>query len=212
MKRIFPFCLVVAACFSPALAQTSSEVPLENPEVLEPPSRQQDITPAPDAEVSRGEAESADQNRDMTFEKLVRIVRALDDEAVVRGNGMMLTVSDTQITIVTDPRANRMRAFTAFKTLDGVSGQNLYRMMQSNFDAALDARYAIAQGHLISVFIHPLAELRKEQFIHALVQVVSLVKTYGTAYSSSGMTFGGGDSNQLHKKLIEELLKKGERI
>jgi len=125
---------------------------------------------------------------------------------------MQLTIAEVAITIIADPKANRMRAFSAFKTLDGIDGQELYRMMQANFDAALDARYAVAKGHLISVFIHPLAELGKDQFIEGIGQVVNLVKTFGTAYTSGAMTFGGGDSGSLHRELIDELLRKGKEI
>ena len=148
----------------------------------------------------------------MTPETMASIVRAIDPQANVQGNAMQLTIQGVEITIVTDPKNNRMRAFSAFKTLDGVDGQALYRMMQANFDSALDARYAIAKGYVISVFIHPLGELQKEQFIQGLGQVTNLVLTFGTAYTSGAMTFGGGDSQNLHRQLIDELLKKGEEI
>lgn len=148
----------------------------------------------------------------MTLEKMAKIVKALDANAVVQGAAMQLKVAGVSITIVADTKANRMRAFSAFKTLDGIDGQQLYRMMQANFDAALDARYAVAKGHVISVFLHPFAELGKDQFIEGVGQVVNLVKTFGTAYTSGAMTFGGGDSGSLHRELIDELLKKGKEI
>lgn len=202
---------VSLALFPVAHAQTASEIPLTNPEVLEPPSRSGEISPSPDASPGTGGEEVAD-NPQMTLERLGQIVKAVDPDAVIGGRGMLLTIADVKITVISDPSANRMRAFAAFKTLDGVDGQQLYRMMQANFDAALDARYAIAKGHLISVFIHPLAELQKDQFIEGLGQVVNLVKTFGTAYTSGATTFGGGDSNAIHRALIDELLQKGERI
>ncbi|MEM9279596.1 MAG: hypothetical protein AAGA76_13565 [Pseudomonadota bacterium] len=148
----------------------------------------------------------------MTFERLVEIGRALDENVEVQGKAMRLVVQEIPITVVTDQKANRMRAFVPFKNLDGVDGQTLYRMMQANFDSTLDARYAIAKGHVVSVFIHPLAELKKDQFIEGLGQVANLVLTYGNAYTSGAMTFGGGDSRDLHRKLIDELLEKGDAI
>ena len=156
--------------------------------------------------------EPAETFSPMTLEKMAKIVAALDANAAIRDRAMQLSIADVTITIIADPKANRMRAFSAFQTLDGVDGQQLYRMMQANFDAALDARYAIAKGHVISVFIHPLAELRKDQLIEGIGQVVNLVKTFGTAYTSGAMTFGGGDSGSLHRALIDELLKKGKEI
>ena len=184
-------------------AQTASEIPLENPEVLKPDSRPKgnelpEIKPEPE--------------KSMTFNRLKEIVLTIDPEAAVRGTAMQMTIAEVKVTIITDPVNNRMRAFVPIQSLDGVNQQLLYRLLQANFDSALDARYAIAQEHILSVFIHPLAELDKNEFISGLGQVVNLVKTYGTAFTSGAMTFGGGDSRNLHRKLIDELLKKGEEI
>lgn len=193
------FCLLAIMFFSVTAAnsQATSEVPSQNPEVLAPEAEPQD---------------KADQNAGMTLDDMVAIVKAIDEEAEVLGSAMRLTISEVKVTVITDPKNNRMRAFVPIQSLDGVNQQLLYRLLQANFDSALDARYAIAKEHILSVFIHPLKELKKDQFIEGLGQVVNLVKTYGTAFTSGGMTFGGGDSRNLHRKLIDELLKKGEQI
>ena len=78
------------------------------------------------------------------------------------------------------------------------------------FDTALDARYAIAQGQLWSTFIHPLDSLTQDDFVSALAQTVTLVKTYGTTFSSGAMSFGGGDSSAEIQKLLERLLDENE--
>ena len=208
MKHVLMPIVAVGLLVTSAVAETASEVPLTNPEVLEPPSREQGISPKPE----NRQAFEGETLQSMTVGRLAEIVRALDGSAAIGPRGMQLTIADVRITVVVDPGANRMRAFSAFRTLDGVDGQALYRMMQANFDSALDARYAVAQGHVISVFIHPLGELKKDQFIEGLGQVVNLVRTYGSAYTSGAMTFGGGDSGRLHRQLIDELLKKGEEI
>ena len=64
--------------------------------------------------------------------------------------------------------------------------------MEANFDRALDAKYAIANGVLWSVFAHPLKELTKEQTIDAFNQVRNLVYNYGSSYTSTDILFGGG--------------------
>lgn len=197
MRHFFIVFTVILFSISVAHSQTASEVPLENPEILKP-----DVRP-------KG---SLQQLSGMTVDNLTTIVRTIDENAQVRGPLMRLSIEDVEVTVITDAKNNRMRAFVTIQSLDGVNQQLLYRMMQANFDSALDARYAIAQEHILSVFIHPLKELQKDQFIEGLGQVVNLVKTYGTAFTSGAMTFGGGDSNNLHRKLIDELLKKGERI
>ena len=86
------------------------------------------------------------------------------------------------------------------------------RMMQANFDTALDARYAVAKGQLWAVFIHPLSPLKKDQLISSLGQTVNIARTYGTLYTGGALQFGGGDSPGIQRQLIEELLEKGEEI
>jgi hypothetical protein len=98
------------------------------------------------------------------------------------------------------------------RSANELTSEDMMRMMQANFDAALDARYAVANGTLWAVFIHPLSPLKKDQFISGLGQTVNVASTYGTLYSGGAMQFGGGDSNSLQRDLIDELLKKGEEI
>ena len=197
MRHVFYILVAILFSSSIAFSQSTSQEPNDNSE-----------TQQPDAGTER----PTDLATDMTLERLTEIVRAIDENAEVRGRAMRLTIAEVGVTIITDPKNNRMRAFVAIQSLDGVNQQLLYRLLQANFDSALDARYAIAKEHILSVFVHPLKELKKDQFIEGLGQVVNLVKTYGTAFTSGGMTFGGGDSRNLHRKLIDELLKKGEQI
>ncbi len=215
MRVVISAIFLFAATFS-AFAGNATEVQQTSPEVSETPKTEQGESPSAKSDDGVADNQGSDtgvaDDSPMTVARLGEIARALDKDASVQGNGILVTLADVRVTVIADPKNNRMRAFSAFQTLDGVDGQQMYRMMQANFDAALDARYAIAKGYLISVFIHPLAELQKDQFIEALGQVVNLVKTYGSSYTSGAMTFGGGDSNSLHRELIDDLLKKGERI
>lgn len=148
----------------------------------------------------------------MTYERLGKIIFALDPEAQPRGPGFQLMVSEVPILIVTDSTADRMRAMVPIRSAEDLSVEDLQRMMQANFDTALDARYAIANGTLWAAFIHPLSPLEKDQFISGLAQTVNIAKTYGTLYSGGGAQYGGGDSNDLQRRLIEELLKRGEEL
>ena len=75
---------------------------------------------------------------------------------------------------------------------DKLDAEELSRLLSANFDRALDAKYAISNETLWSVFTHPLAELTDEQFIGCVGQVVTLADNFGTSYSSSGLYFGGG--------------------
>lgn len=153
-----------------------------------------------------------DPEPDMTVARMAQIVQALDPEAVIQPNAMQLTISDVPVLIVLDARADRMRAMVPIRSAEGLEPEELMRLMQANFDSALDARYAVAQGRLWGVFIHPLTPLRKDQLLSGLAQTVGVALTYGTLYSGGALTFGGGDSNGIYRDLFEELQKKGQEL
>lgn len=144
----------------------------------------------------------------MTVERLATILTALDPEAVIEARGMTLTIASVPVTVIVDPNANRMRILVPISSVEGLGEAELLRLMQANFDSALDARYAVANGRLWSTFIHPLAELQGEQLISGLAQTVTLAQTYGDTYSSGALVFGGGDT----RGLLEDLLERGQEL
>ena len=148
----------------------------------------------------------------MTLERVDAIIRALDPEAQGNGAVWQFRVDEVQILVVTDARADRMRAMTPVARSADVTPGQMTRMMQANFDSALDARYAIANELLWAAYIHPLSPLQKDQLISGIGQVVNLAQSFGTLYSSGGLLYGGGDSGALQRALIDELLKKGKEI
>ena len=148
----------------------------------------------------------------MTTERLSAIVSALDPDAIIGMRTWQMRVGETSVLIVADPDNGRMRAMAPIREADGMAPEELERMMQANFDSALDARYAIAQGILWAAFIQPFEPLEKDQFISGLWQVANLAQSYGTLYSGGALQYGGGDSPNLQRQLIDDLLKKGEEI
>lgn len=148
----------------------------------------------------------------MTLPRMAQIVLALDPEARVAGAGFEFVIDDIPVLIVTDVNANRMRAMVPIRSAEGMTPEEMQRVMQANFDSALDARYAVAQGRLWGVFIHPFRELERDQLISGLAQTVNVAKTYGTLYSSGAGQFGAGDSGNLQRELIEKLLERGQDI
>lgn len=169
----------------------------------EPPTAQEEVAPesAPEEEVlPTVEAAAA----------LLAIVTAIDEDVRLTANGATFTIDDTMVTLVFDVNADRMRLFSQIRPSDGLSGPQLRRLMQANFDTALDARYAVAQGQLWSTFMHRLTSLTQEDFVSALAQTVTLVKTFGTTFSSGAMSFGGGDSNAEIQKLLDRILRDDE--
>ncbi|WP_298299619.1 hypothetical protein [uncultured Litoreibacter sp.] len=198
MKHVLAAALVAIAL--PAAAQTVDET-APTPEG-EPSSR--DLV-SPKADIPDTEAA-------MTVQRLGEIVSALDPDSQTDGARFQLTIEDVPVLIITDWRADRMRAMVPIRAMEGMTGDEILRVMQANFDTALDARYAVAQGRLWGVFIHPLSPLEKDQLISGLGQAVNLAKTYGSLYTGGAMSFGGGDSVPLQRQLIDRLLKQGEEI
>ncbi len=148
----------------------------------------------------------------MTIQRMNEIVQALDPDAQVQGTSFTLTVGETPVLIITDLNADRMRAMVRVAAADEVDEDQLRRMMQANFDSALDARYAVARGQVWSIFIHPFSPLERDQFISGIGQAVNAANTFGTLYTGGALQFGGGDSPGLQRQLLDELLKKGEEI
>jgi hypothetical protein len=148
----------------------------------------------------------------MTLPRLGEIIKTLDPDAQFAGTSFQLQIEDVPVIIITDPRADRMRAMVPIRDASDMTADEVMRVLQANFDSALDARYAVAQGRLWAVFIHPLSPLERTQFISGIGQTINVAKTYGSLYTGGAMQFGGGDSQGLQRQLIDKLLKKGEEI
>ncbi len=183
---IRPLTLALLLAATPLIAQ-------QTPDLIAPPASEQIEGP-------------------MTLERMAQIVQALDPEVIANGPTLQFNIDDIPVMIVADATADRMRAMVPIASAEGLSAQDLLRMMQANFDTALDSRYAVANGRLWGVFIHPLAALEKDQLISALVQTVNVARSYGQTYSGGANIFGGGDSNGIYRDLFEELRKKGEAL
>ncbi|MFA8441407.1 hypothetical protein [Yoonia sp.] len=157
-------------------------------------------------------AQAQEAEPHMTLPRMAEIVLALDPDAQISGPGFSLVIDDIPVLIVTDVRANRMRAMVPIRSADTMTPEEMQRVMQANFDSALDARYAVAQGQLWGVYLHPFKELERDQFISGVAQTVNVAKSYGSLYSSGAGQFGGGDSGDLQRELIERLLEQGQEI
>lgn len=140
---------------------------------------------------------------DMTLAGLVELIKRIDPEAQAKGNAMPFRVRDRTLILVADENAGRMRIMTPIARTDAIDIEIVQRMLQANFDAVLDARYAVANGVVWSVFIHPLPPMDEAQLANAIGQVYIAAATFGTTYTSGALVYGGGDSNEEHRKLLE---------
>jgi len=148
----------------------------------------------------------------MTMDRMFAVAQALDPDTRALPNGIEMTIEDVPVLIVADPAANRMRAMVPIRLAEEMTADELQRVLKANFDTALDARYALANGRLWGVFIHPLAELQRDQLISGIAQTVNIANSYGTFYSGGAVQFGAGDSGDLQRELLEDLLRRGQEI
>ncbi len=165
---------------------------------LEPPRAEEDA--APGNEIVEAAA------------RIRETVRRIDPGAKFSDAGAEFSVNGVGLLLVYDINADRLRVIAPVTEAGALTAEELTRLMQANFDSALDARYALAKGFLWAAFLHPLSTLDGADFGAGVAQTVNLVTTYGTSYNSGIHVFGGGDSLEEQQELIEELERKGQEI
>ena len=149
----------------------------------------------------------------MNNTRLNELIMRIDKETKGRLGYWQFNVEGAVVTVITDESADRMRIISGVAKVETLDSAILMRLLQANFDTALDARYAVANGVLWSAYIHPLSPLQDKQFLEAVGQVVNLVSTFGSSYSSGALIFKGGDSGDIQRReLIDKLIEKGMAI
>lgn len=144
----------------------------------------------------------------MTPEALMALIGDIDPDAQLEDSGAAFTVGDRQMVLVYDADADRMRMLTAIAPADVLTDGLAIRLLQANYDTVLDVRYAVAQNIVWSVFLHPLSSLTETDFLSALAQTVTAAQTFGTTFTSGALAFGGGDSAEQNRQLLEELQRR----
>jgi hypothetical protein len=148
----------------------------------------------------------------MDNEKLNELILRIDKKVQGKPGFWQLSYEGIGVYIITDERADRMRIISPVSDIDKIQKVTMHRMMQANFDSALDARYSIAKGKVWSAYIHPLSALSDKEFFSGLAQTITLVRSFGKSYSSGALIFKGGDSEDLNNKSYLEILRKGLSI
>ena len=147
----------------------------------------------------------------MTLDRMNSLIEAIDGSVVRKSDGYWnLKIDGVPVLVIADAGHDRMSILVGIVKVDKLDPEVYLRLMQANFDSALDGRYAVVRGVLWSAFLHPLGSLNDSQFLKGVGQTVNLACTYGVSYSSGLMNFGGGDSNGIREReLTEKLLEKG---
>lgn len=141
--------------------------------------------------------------QNMNNKKLQKILEETAEKIEGKTGLWTVTYGELPLLVITDERANRMRIFTFVTEASELEGDQVKSMLKANFHSALDAKYALSDGFVISVFTHPLKELTEGQAIDALKQVVMLAYTFGTTYTSTGWVFGGEQEEEPKQKKVE---------
>ncbi len=142
------------------------------------------------------------QNEKMSNEQLEKIINIVSEEVVGESGNWQFVIDSVIFICLTDVNHNRMRIISPIVEVKEMTDDEMLKCMEANFHTALDSKYAISEGVLWSVFIHPLQELTDEQVVSGISQVYSGVKTYGTYYSSGVLSFPKSESK---KKKVRKL-------
>ena len=163
------------------------------------------VSDAPIIEVPTDQAPPEDPGF-MDNARLDFLLKSLDPETSGRPGNWVVTFRDISAQVLTDERADRMRIMIPIADASDLEKDQLYRMLQANYESALDARYAIAQGLVWVAFIHPLSPLTEGELLLALAQTYNAAETYGSSFSGGLFQFGGGDNRS---EIFDEILEKG---
>lgn len=135
---------------------------------------------------------SPEPRRLMDNVRLDTLIRELLGEVEGQLGYWKFVVGKRDLLVVTDQHHNRMRIMTPIIAQEQLDKDVLILLLEANYDRALDAKYALSEGALWSVFTHPLKELTDEQFIGCTGQVATLADNFGSSYASGNLFFGGG--------------------
>lgn len=151
---------------------------------------------------------------DMTLERMNDLIEAIGDNVGrPQESQWQFIIEEIPVLVIADAQNDRMRILVGISKTESLPAGLYHRLMQANFDTALDARYAIAKGIVWGAFLHPLKALTDRHFLSGVGQTVNLARTFGNTFTSGGLTYQGGDSaGIIERELIEKLLEKGLAI
>ena len=132
-------------------------------------------------------------NAQMDNVKLESILRAKTDSIQGFNGRWQVILNDMPMIVLTDETNDRMRIVAPIIEASKLDEDLLLDCLTANFHSALDVKYAISEGLLWSVYVHPLSPLTELEIESAIKQVYAAATTFGTTFSSTPLLFG---SNQ----------------
>ncbi|MFU8812460.1 MAG: hypothetical protein ACNA78_05790 [Balneolaceae bacterium] len=139
--------------------------------------------------VAQDAGDGAVSDAGMTQADLERI--AWEEGAHAEGlEGLVQFVyNDVPMLMLSDPTFDRMRIIAPIMEQVDMTQRQMMTIIEANFEATLDARYATNNGILYAAYIHPLGPLTREQVISGMRQVSALVLNFGGSYSSDEISY-----------------------
>ncbi|TBN04062.1 hypothetical protein EYD45_08540 [Hyunsoonleella flava] len=132
----------------------------------------------------------------MTNDKLQEIYTSISDSINGQPGGWQFHIKEVPLISITDENHNRMRIISPIADSNSLNEELIKAALVANFHTALDVKYAVSDGVLWSVFIHPLKELSEHQVKDAVSQVYYANINFGTTFTSTSLTFPGSINNQ----------------
>lgn len=142
-------------------------------------------------------AQAQTQPSAMTLAQLEATLQAEVNDLEGGSGQWRMTINDRPVVVLADVQNNRMRIVSPVTAVETLTPEQVQRMMAANFHSALDARYAVTDRTVVSVFVHPLGSLQQNDLRSALQQVVSLADTFGSSYSSQALEFNTNNQRRV---------------
>ena len=148
----------------------------------------------PESTQLSAQAQQPEQTDSMTLARLEAVLREEADNVQGGAGQWQMAVGGRPAIVLADVTNNRMRIVSPVVATSELDAQSIQNILLANFHTALDARYAISDNVVISVFVHPLSSLTTDDLRSAISQVPTLADTFGTTYSSEELDFGPSSS------------------
>ena len=128
---------------------------------------------------------------EMTPERMIQTIQDYADDVKQEGSLIGFSYKGIAVYCIFDVNADRMRFVSPIIEVEKVPQEALIVALKANYHSVLDARYAIGDGLVHSVFIHPLSPLSVPELKSAIRQVSHAALTFGDDYSSGELFFPG---------------------
>ena len=135
-------------------------------------------------------------NAQMDNKQLEELLTAQTDSIQGFPGRWQVSLDDMVMIVLTDENNDRMRIIAPIVEASKLDEGLLLDSLTANFHSALDVKYAISDGILWSVYVHPLSPLTEMELESAIKQVYAAAATFGTTFSSTPLLFGGNQPTE----------------